>query len=234
MWRRNKAKALLKWFLLNPGKLCSADQFIDLFWPDLPLEAAFSNLYVTIHCLRRLLEPSLSPRQESKFIRRQSNNFYWLNLDESWWTDTLEIHQLFETAKAFDLRQEDARASYYYRKVASYCSLGFLVEDESEEWLSSYRRHYEYIYAQALGRLISIYQQRGELEEVLEYAYQALSADPFCEPAAKAIIDVYLKQGNLILAAHKFDIFRNFIQNELGVGLSQDVQALGQQINAAS
>lgn len=81
MWRRNKAKTLLKWFLLNPGKLCSADQFIDLFWPDLTLEAASINLYVTIHCLRRLLEPALSPRQESKFIRRQSNNFYWLEIN---------------------------------------------------------------------------------------------------------------------------------------------------------
>ena len=98
MWRRNKAKALLKWFLLNPGKLCSADEFIDLFWPDLPLETACGNLHVTMHCLRHLLEPSLSPRQESKFIRRQTNNFYWFDMDETWWTDITDVQHLFDTA----------------------------------------------------------------------------------------------------------------------------------------
>jgi len=226
MWRRNKVKSLLKWFLLNPGKLCSADEFIDLFWPDVALETASGNLYVTIHCLRHLLESTLSPREASKFIRRQSNNFYWFEMDETWWTDIVDVQHLFDTARAFDACGDDVKASFYYRKVVSLCCLGFLPEDESEQWLRPYRQHYEYIYLQVLLRLIQIYQKRGELEEVLEYAYLASSLDVYCELAIKAIIDVYFKQGNMGMAMRRLDDFGSLLRQELGVEPSKEMHAL--------
>lgn len=226
MWHRNKVKALLKWFLLNPGRLCSADEFIDLFWPELSPEAAFGNLYVTMHCLRHLLEPSLGPRKASKFIRRQSNNFYWFDMDETWWTDIADVKHLFETAGTFDTYGDDVKASFYYRKLVSHCCLGFLPEDKSEQWLRPYRQHYDHIYLQVLVRLIQIYQQRGELEEILEYAYLALSLDPYCEPAMKAIIDVYFKQGDVGIAMRKLDDFHYFMRQELGMESGKDLYAL--------
>ncbi len=230
MWRRNKAKMLLKWFLLNPGKICSADQFVDLFWPDTPMETAFCNLYVTIHCLRRLLEPDLTPRQESKFIRRQSSNFYWFALDNTWWVDTIEVQQLFDTAKVFDAQKDHTKALFYYRKIVDYCNLGLLPEDDAQAWLDPYRRHYEYIYSQALMRLIQIYQQLNVLEEVLEYAYLALSLDPYCEPAIKAIIDGYLQQGKMDMAMFRLNTFQSFLRNELGVEPSKEIYALRDKI----
>lgn len=230
MWRRSKGKALLKWFLLNPGKLCSADEFIDLFWPDVALETASGNLYVTIHCLRRLLEPTLNPREPSKFIRRQSNNFYWFEMDETWWTDIMDVQHLFDTAKVFDACGDDVKASFYYRKVVNHCYLGFLSEDESEPWLRPYRQHYEYIYLQVLLRLIQIYQERGELEEVLEYAYLAVSQDAYCELAIKAIIDVYFKQGNMGMAMRRLDDFGSLLRQGLGVEPSKELLGLRMRI----
>ncbi|GCE14906.1 AfsR/SARP family transcriptional regulator [Tengunoibacter tsumagoiensis] len=226
MWRRNKAKTLLKWFMLNPGKLYSADQFIDLFWPNLPMEAAFCNLHVTIHCLRRLLEPTLNHRQESKFIRRQASNFYWFAMDDSWWTDTTDIQTLFDTARTFDMQENYTKASFYYRKVSNYCNLGFLTEDAEEEWLTPYRQHFEYIYSQTLLRLIHIYQQRNELEEMQEYAYQALSLDPYCEPAIAAIIQAYLKQGNISIAMNKLETFRGILRQQLKIEPGKELQEL--------
>lgn len=226
MWRRNKVKALLKWFLLNPGKLCSADEFIDLFWSDLPADTAFGNLYVTMHCLRHLLEPTLGPRESSQFIRRQSNNFYWFEMDESWWADVADVQQLFQTARSFDAHGDDVKASFYYRKVVSHCEPGFLPEDEGEEWLRPYRQHYEYIYIQVLSRLIQLYQQRNAPEEVLEYAYLALSLDPYCEPAMKAIIDVDVQQGHVGRAIRSLDDFGSFLRQKLGVEPSRELNAL--------
>ena len=230
MWRRSKAKTLLKWFVLNPDKLCSADQFIDLFWPDLPLDAAMGNLHVTIHFLRHLLEPTLCSRQESKFVRRQANNFYWFHMDETWWTDTSDVEQFFENAKAYDRREDYSKALYYYRKIVSYCSLGFIPEDESEPWLQPYRQHYSYMYSQVLVRLIQIYQLRNEMEEVLEYAYLALAVNPYCEPAIRAIIDAHLKEGNTSMAIHKLENFHHSLQDNLGMEPSKEMYALRQKI----
>ncbi len=130
------------------------------------------------------------------------------------------------TARAFDACGDDVKASFYYRKVVSLCCLGFLPEDESEQWLRPYRQHYEYIYLQVLLRLIQIYQKRGELEEVLEYAYLASSLDVYCELAIKAIIDVYFKQGNMGMAMRRLDDFGSLLRQELGVEPSKEMHAL--------
>ncbi len=233
MWRRSKAKTLLKWFILNPGKLCSADQFIDLFWPDLPLDAAMGNLHVTIHFLRHLLEPSLGSRQESKFVRRQANNFYWFHADDTWWTDTSDVEHLFERAKAYDRYEDYSRALYYYRKIVSYCSLGFMPEDGPEEWLQPYRQHYEYIYSQVLVRLMQIYQLRNETEEVLEHAYLALASNPYCEPALQVIIEGYLNVGNTSMAMHKLEHFHSSLQHNLGMEPGKEIRALREKIMLA-
>ena len=217
MRRRSKAGTLLKWFLLNPGTLCSADQFLDLFWPDIWPETALGNLHVTMHYLRRLLEPTLLPRQESKFIRRQANNFYSLQLDETWWVDTIEVQHLFTTAREMDERGYDVKASFSYRKVISCCSLGFLPEGTAEEWLTPHRRRYERLYSQALQRMIQLCAQKGEWEDIIDYAYQALAIDPYCEPATRAIIDAYLQQGNVSAAQRALNDFCSFFQRTLGI-----------------
>lgn len=234
MRRRNKARMLLKWFLLNPGKLGSADEFIDLFWPEVSPETALGNFHVTMHYLRHMLEPMLSARQESTFIRRKPNNFYWFQMDERWWTDTGDVQKLFERARAYDLYGDDKKAAFYYRKIASYCSMGFLPEDISENWLLPYRRRYEHIYSQVLMRLIQLYTQRNELEEVLEYAYQSLLIDPYSEIAARAIVDAHLQQGNVSIAQRRLDAFWSSLQRDLGLLPDKEFHALRERIRAAN
>jgi DNA-binding SARP family transcriptional activator len=216
VWRRNKAKSILKWFLLNSGKLCSADQLIDTFWSDVSPDTALGNLHVTMHYLRHLLEPSLGPRQNSKYIRHQANNFYWFSLDESWWSDIYDVQHSFDMAHEFDQSQNHAKASFYYRKIASYGHVKFLPDNTYEEWLKPYYQYYEHIYAHSLVRLIHFYKMCNEPDEILEYAYQALALDPCCEPAALAIVDVYRQQGNTSLANHKFNAFRASMHGKFG------------------
>lgn len=187
MWHRNKAKSLLKWLLLNPGKPYSADQLIDLFWNDMPVETALGNLHVTIHTLRHLLEPSLAPRQESTFLRHSSMGFYWFDMGESWWTDISEIHSSYAKARELEKMGEVKKALFLYRRIADCCCSELMPSHIKEEWLQPYRHYYGDICQQILIKLIRLYQEYNEPDEVLEYAYRALLLDPDCEPALKAI-----------------------------------------------
>ncbi len=233
MRRRNKARMLLKWFLLNPGKLGSADEFIDLFWPEVSLDTALGNFHVTMHYLRHMLEPELNARQESNLIRRKPNNFYWFQADESWWTDVNDLQLAFERARTCDTHGDESRATFYYRKVVSYCSQGFLPEDEAEGWLLPYRRRYKHMYSQVLTRLIQIYTQRNELEEVLEYAYQSLSIDPYNEMATQTIVDAHLQQGNVSIAQRWLESFWQALQRDLGLHPNKEFYVLRERIRAA-
>lgn len=234
MQRRNKARMILKWFLLNPGKLGSADEFIDLFWPEIPLDKALGNFHVTMHYLRRMLEPTLTARQESTFIHRKPNNFYWFQMDEHWWMDTSDLEMLLERGREYDLRGDDRRAAYYYRKVAQYCSQGFLLEDEAEDWLLPYRNRYKHIYSQVLLRLIQIHTQWNELDDVLEYAYQSITSDPYSEIAIRAIVDAHLQQGNVALARHRLEAFWSSLYSDLGLHPNKEFYALRERIRSAS
>ena len=176
-WRRNKAKSLLKWFLLHPGGLYSSDQLIDLFWPDQYEEASHRNLHVTMHSLRHVLEPTLSRGQESSFIRRTTTNFYQFRVDETWWIDTVEVERFYEEAKRYDKLGDYERAVFYYREVVSYCKQEFLPEDVYEECFQLSRRQYQRYHSSALTRLIEVALQNHELDDVLDYAYQSLLLD---------------------------------------------------------
>jgi DNA-binding SARP family transcriptional activator len=231
--RRNKARILLKWFLLNPGKLGSADEFIDLFWPEISPEKAIGNFYVTMHYLRHILEPGLQARQESAFIHRKPNNFYWFQMDEHWWTDTSDVEMLFQRAREQDVRGDDHRALYYYRQIANYCNRGFLPEDECADWLLPYRRRYKHVHLQALTRLIQLYTQRDELEEMLEYAYQTLLIDPYNEIATVVIVNAHLQQGNVSVAQRKLDAFWSSLQRDLGLRPNKELYTLRERIRLA-
>ena len=230
VWRRNKAKVLLKWFLLNPGRMFSTDQLISYFWPDITRSSAERNLHVVIHYLRHLLEPDLPPRSESTYIRRNKDNLYWFELDETWWADIFDLHSHYTMAKEAEQRKEQTVAIAHYRQIVTYCSLGFLHEDAYEDAFSPYRRHYERIYTEVLERLMHLYSQVGRIDEVLTYAHHALRVDPYCEPAVKAIVDAYFHQGNTSGAIRKLDYFQAFLREDLGVEPGEDILSLRKKI----
>ncbi len=230
VWRRNKAKALLKWFLLNPGKLFSMEQLIKQFWPNTPPDSAMRNFHVTIHYLRHLLEPDLKPHQESKFVRRNKNNFYWFVLGGSWWSDVFDVQHHYGAAKDADRNGDAATAISHYRHVVSSCSRGFLPEDVYDDVFYLYRQQYDYIAIQALERLITLCSQMNMFDEVMTYSLQILSLDPYCEAAIKAIINVYLRQGNSAGAIRKLDDFQHFLRQELGITPSENILSLREKI----
>ena len=230
IWRRNKAKALLKWFLLNPGRMFSASQLIKNFWPEADKMSAERNLHVAIHYLRHLLEPDLAPRQESRYIRRNKDNFYWFELDETWWADIFDVQHHYTSAKEAEQRDEVEEAIMHYRQIVSYCSLEFLHEDAYEDTFSSHRRHYERIYTEVLERLMHLHSHIGKPDEALTYAHHALLVDPYCEAAVKAIVHAYLHKGNVAGAIYKLDAFQTFLREDLGIEPGDDMLALRQKI----
>lgn len=225
-WRRNKAKTLLKWFLLNPGQYFSADQLNNLCWPGVEQEIASKNLHVTIHYLRHILEPDLGPGQKSRFLRRNRHNFYWFDLSESWWLDILDIEQLSTRAQEAELRGNLLAAIECYHKLIDYFTVGFLPEEVYEDTFSTYRRQYDYAHAQVLEKVMHLCTQAHMLDHVLTYSLQALSVDPYCETAVKALVGVYIEQGNITGALHTLDTFHDLVHRDLGITPSQEIGLL--------
>ncbi|GHO65460.1 hypothetical protein KSC_043520 [Ktedonobacter sp. SOSP1-52] len=226
VWRRNKAKTLLKWFLLNHGQKYSANQLINLFWPDTTKSAAARNLHVTINYLRHLLEPELLPRQESTFIRRNKHNFYWFELHGVWWADIFDLQTHHLAAREAQQRNCPDEAMTHFRAIVQHCSPGFLPEDAYEDIFSIYRRHYDLIYIQALEGLVELCSEAALFDEVHSHANQALLVDPYCEFALKAIINAFFRQGNVTGAIRRLNDFQKLLREDLGMELGEDMLSL--------
>ncbi len=229
-WRRNKAKSLLKWFLLNPSKFYSAEQLIGLFWANFPSDAGMRNLHISMHYLRHLLEPSIIPHQKSSFLHRTKHNFYWFELDSSWWVDVIGISHLYATAREFDQRSEYDKAMSGYHKIVTCCSRGFLPEDIYEKAFTPYLRQYECIYMAALEQLIHIATCQHAFSEVLMYSHRALALDPYCELAMSAVVNAYLQQGNVAGAICKLNDFLSLLKQDLNIRPSQDLLLLKEKL----
>ncbi len=230
MWRRNKARMLLKWFLLNAGRKFSADQLIAVGWPDMSKASARRSFHVAIHYLRHLLEPDLSPRHDSTYIRRNNNNLYWFECDESWWVDIFDVHYHYTQAREAEQYNEAMAAIAHYRQIVEYCSHGFLHEDVYEEAFSPYRRYYDRLYTEVLERLMHLYKQEDMLDESLTYAHHALLVDPYCEAAVKVIAHAYFRQGNTAGAIHQLDYFQAFLREDLDIEPGEEILSLRKSI----
>lgn len=225
-WRRNKAKALLKWFLLNPGDLFSVEQLSKLFWPEVSPRVAASNLHVTLHYLRHVLEPNLTSGGLSTFIRRNRYNYYWFDLHDDWWTDVADIQYLTTSAKEAERRAEVSQAIALNCQLISYYSLTFLPEDIYEDIFSPYRRQHEYAYTQLLEHLMNLCIQSSRFNDALSHALYTLSLDPYNENAVKTIVQVYLHQGNTTGALRQLDEFESILKQEMGIKPGKEIITL--------
>jgi DNA-binding SARP family transcriptional activator len=229
-WRRNKARTLLKWFLLNPGNLFSVKQLSKLLWPDASDKVAVSNLHVTLHYLRYTLEPDLAPGSPSTFIRRNRHNYYWFDLNDVWWTDLFDVQYLSTHAKEAERGGDLSRAISLSYQLVSYYSLEFLPEDIYEDIFSTYRRQHDYVYIQLLEHLMDLCMQSGQLDNALSFALHLLSLDPYSEVAMKTMVQIHLHQGNTTGALRQLDDFQTSMKRDLGLAPGKELLALRDEI----
>jgi DNA-binding SARP family transcriptional activator len=230
--RREKAALVLRWLLLNPGRPLAADELLEQFWPGQEPAKAMVKFHVTMHCMRRMLEPELPARQESSFIRRGPGNFYRFDPAGQWWTDAAEVERLLSRAHACDAHGDRHRASFYYRQVARYCSMGFLAGEPDVAGMNGYRRRIQEIHSVVLMRLLHLEGDSVPREELLDYAYHLLRIDQCNEVANRLIIDAYLDSGNTARAARRLDRYCDSLTRELGLQPSHDLIRLRERIGS--
>ncbi len=230
---RRKAQDILNWFLLHQGIACSAEQFIDMLWPDADPAKALTNFHVTLHALRRVLEPELGPRQESTFIHRHAGKVYAFEAHDRWWTDVDDLELLYQRGHEADLAGMVSRARFYYRRVAGYVGQHSLLEGDRSTWLEPVRRKYAMMCSHSLSRLMELDAEAGDQEELLETAYAILRIDALHEPAVRAVVTSHLSNNKQDRAAHQLETFCRCLRDEVGLRPPHDLVELLDQLRPA-
>lgn len=230
---RRRAWEILVWFLLNPGKPAMAEALADQLWPDDHPERVASSFHVSLHALRRALEPGLGRREESAFIRRHSNRIYSFDPAGQWWTDVSDLEQVHRAGHASERAGDMACAHFYYRRVAGYVAQGTLLDGEAGDWLTPYRRRYRQMCQQSLTRLMILEARQGSEHDLLESAYLTLKIDRYNQLATTVIVESNLRDGRAPAAAERLAKYCRALRADLGVAVPDEIAELALRVQAA-
>jgi len=231
-WTRKSARTLLKWFLLNPGQPFSAAELCDVLWPHGNGKSNTKNLHVTLHYLRRVLDPDSPSRSPSRFVRSDEGGRYWFD-ERDWWTDVGEVEWLWRSVQASAERDDHDAAIATLLQLVDHYQRGFLPEELYEDAFAQFRDLHERKHDEALHALLKLYGDLGRRYEVLAFAQRILDRDPYSECAVMALAEVHLAQGNLSTAMSELDRFVRTLNDDLGTAPSPRVVALRRRLSSS-
>jgi DNA-binding SARP family transcriptional activator len=202
-WRRERGAAVVKLLALAAGHRLHREQVMEAFWPDLDPQAASANLRKAVHFARRALGENGAIDSADVVALAPSD-------------DLVVDVETFETAATAALRERDPAAC---ERAADLYGGELLPDDRYAEWLEPTRKQLQDRYAQLL-RTARLWERLVEL-------------DPTDEPAQCALMGAALDAGNRGEAIRHFQLLRERLRVELGVGPKASTIALYERALAA-
>lgn len=225
-WPSRKGALILKYLIMNRERQVHKEVLMDLFWPDSEEEAQRNNLNVAIYGLRQTLRNGNSSFSHILF----QNDCYFLNQEQSIWTDYAAFSEHFKNAQRLDQQgQQKAAIQEYIAAEALYEGV-FLPEDCYEEWTDSQRQSLQTAYLSLLDQLSSYYLQASDYPACIAICHKMLTADTCLEEAHVRLMRCYSRQGQHYLALRQYDRCAKVLEEELEIAPMPETIALHGQI----
>lgn len=199
-WRTRRAADLVKVLALDQRHSMHREQVMDLLWPDLPAEAAASNLRKAIHHARGAMGAAESITAEGAVLMLWGGDLH------------VDVDVFMSLAAAAEVsRSTDA----YRRAVRSY-SGEVLPADRYEPWVIPIRERLR-------DQFIACLKGAGMWERVLEI-------DPADEDSHRALMQQHVDAGRRGEALRQFQRMRAALRDAIGVGPDRDTVALYERV----
>ena len=200
-----KERALLAFLAIPVGEPRSRDKLAGLLWSDRGDSQARDSLKQAIFKLRKSLDgvqpPPLVADREFVSLERAAVAVDVAEFEKLIGEGTMEA-----LARAMALYRGDLLDGLDLRDAAF------------DEWLLMERQRLRDLAREALAKLVDWCMSGGVLDQAATTARRLLSLDPLQEVAHRALMQIYAAQGQTALALKQYQLCRDVLQNELGVG----------------
>jgi len=197
-WKAGKARSLLQFLLLRPGRTVSRNVLYESLWPDASWSKDSSSLKVAAHMLRKVLESGQGQRRTEngpalRLLTRESG--YLLDVDNVP-VDCEIFVQLVDGAYAAQLGNDRATAATLYRQAAG-LHRGDFLPDACYDWATAQREWLRSRLLCALTFLTETSILHGDHVGVIRWCQRMLEVEPFYEETYRALILVHAHLGQL-------------------------------------
>jgi DNA-binding SARP family transcriptional activator len=235
-FRYAKVRALLAYLVTYPDRPVSRLRLAGMLWPDLPDQAAGSNMRNAIFYLRRALcPPAPEPITEPipfLFIGQDTIQF---NASSQYWLDVADFEKcvsVSEQAGSAVNRRETLEAletgtRLYGGRFLDGLESGSLAFDE---WISLERDRLQEAVLAMFQRLADAGESAGDFRRMQDCARRQLEIDPFREVAHRQLIRALALAGQQGAALTHYRQCQTLLEKELNLGPSCEMVSLYRQI----
>ncbi|OGO53411.1 MAG: hypothetical protein A2V84_05830 [Chloroflexi bacterium RBG_16_70_13] len=204
VWRRNRARSLVKLLAIAPRARLHREQLMDALWPELDPAAASANLRKALHFARAALgSDSLTAHDQ---------------------TIALDGEPLEVDAATFEAA---ARAGRVAEALELYRG-DLLPDDRFEAWAEDYRERLRGRFHRVLRERAEALEREGDVAGAVEILERHTASDPLNEEAHLSLIRILAQTGERHLALRRYRALETILRDELGVepdGASQQLYA---------
>ena len=212
-----KARALLAYLVARPAQAHSRDEIAELLWGARADEQARGSLRRTLSDLRKAL-----PLDHGEWLVSDGDT---VKLDSSSIdVDVARFERLAADGEAGALEQA---ANLYQGEFLA----GFgLHEQAFEEWLRTERERLRRLALKTLTKLLAHHTASAALDLAIQTGTRLLALDPANEPAHRALMSLYARQGRRSEALRQYRLCCEALMHDLGVRPDAATEALHREL----
>jgi DNA-binding SARP family transcriptional activator len=227
-----KLSALLFYLAMRAGHRLRREYLAELLWPDLPIEAARSNLRHAYFRLRQILndDENVPP------LLLSSRDWLSFNPDSAYRLDARELNSSSSDCPAGPHSARCKPCTAQLENIAGLYRGEFMADlslpncDEFNDWVQTERESLRRRALALLERLSICHEHNNGHGKAMPYAQRYLELEPWNEEGHRRVMRLYALSDQASAALSQYESCCRLLKMELGVLPSSETQKLAENI----
>ncbi|WP_330949550.1 response regulator [Virgibacillus sp. MG-45] len=204
-WRTKKANELFLFLLHHRGQLISKGALVELLWPELEADKAYSQLYTTIYHVRKELKKYKGHIQVTNMSEGYRLKLMNVQIDIDEWEKGLQ--------SAPPLQAESIQV--YLDVMKNYT--GPYLQAYDYLWLENERYRFERLWIETCFKIAAYYHKNKSWAAAILWYKKVCTAYPETEDAHFSLMKIYATINDHIHVRQQYEKLKQFLDEEFGV-----------------
>jgi len=219
-WDGYLPKLLLKAIVTHGSRRVPKDQIIEALWPEVTPQSGERNFKITLHRLRKAMEPEMDKAFGSSYVYLKANLIY---LDEELCkTDLDDFLSLYRRGEKNERNGDIEGALFLYNNAIDIYKGDFLSEELYTSWIDIKREELRKLYINLLYKIADIQEKRGTSKVAIDCYKKIIQIDPLSEQVYQRLMTLY---SNRRMHTEAIKVYKD-CRKALREGLDTEPEAL--------